>query len=101
MEISFHVPNSNTQFVGDENRPSAQVIIFPESHMLGSLSDIRILGMCPLCRYSEIRLSQWQMLEQEVKKLLLLLMGLPFLLLGRLCQFLTKLMLAYALNKEK
>ncbi|CAI9752684.1 unnamed protein product [Fraxinus pennsylvanica] len=25
MEISFHVPNSNTQFVGDENRPSAQV----------------------------------------------------------------------------
>ncbi|KAL2487374.1 FACT complex subunit SSRP1 [Abeliophyllum distichum] len=25
MEISFHVPNSNTQFVGDESRPSAQV----------------------------------------------------------------------------
>ncbi|KAI5665614.1 hypothetical protein M9H77_15467 [Catharanthus roseus] len=25
MEISFHVPNSNTQFVGDENRPPAQV----------------------------------------------------------------------------
>ncbi|CAJ2675602.1 FACT complex subunit SSRP1 [Trifolium pratense] len=25
MEMSFHVPNSNTQFVGDENRPSAQV----------------------------------------------------------------------------
>ncbi|KAI9075216.1 hypothetical protein K1719_042825 [Acacia pycnantha] len=25
MEISFHVPNSNTQFVGDENCPSAQV----------------------------------------------------------------------------
>ncbi|KAK3011056.1 hypothetical protein RJ639_012466 [Escallonia herrerae] len=25
MEISFHIPNSNTQFVGDENRPSAQV----------------------------------------------------------------------------
>ncbi|XVF60467.1 hypothetical protein PTKIN_Ptkin08bG0049300 [Pterospermum kingtungense] len=24
-EITFHVPNSNTQFVGDENRPSAQV----------------------------------------------------------------------------
>ncbi|KAI3499907.1 hypothetical protein L1887_35721 [Cichorium endivia] len=25
MEISFHIPNDNTQFVGDENRPSAQV----------------------------------------------------------------------------
>ncbi|CAH9118603.1 unnamed protein product [Cuscuta epithymum] len=25
MEISFHVPNSNTQFVGDENCPPAQV----------------------------------------------------------------------------
>ncbi|KAI3417149.1 FACT complex subunit SSRP1 [Psidium guajava] len=25
MEITFHVPNSNTQFVGDENRPPAQV----------------------------------------------------------------------------
>ncbi|GKV08676.1 hypothetical protein SLEP1_g20278 [Rubroshorea leprosula] len=25
MEISFHIPNSNTKFVGDENRPPAQV----------------------------------------------------------------------------
>ncbi|XP_027152977.1 FACT complex subunit SSRP1 [Coffea eugenioides] len=25
MEISFHIPNSNMQFVGDENRPPAQV----------------------------------------------------------------------------
>ncbi|KAF7144058.1 hypothetical protein RHSIM_Rhsim05G0106500 [Rhododendron simsii] len=25
MVISFHIPNSNTQFVGDENRPPAQV----------------------------------------------------------------------------
>ncbi|XP_073224112.1 FACT complex subunit SSRP1 isoform X2 [Cicer arietinum] len=25
MEMSFHVPSSNTQFVGDENRPPAQV----------------------------------------------------------------------------
>lgn len=25
MELTFHIPNSNTQFVGDENRPSAQV----------------------------------------------------------------------------
>ncbi|KAL3624158.1 FACT complex subunit ssrp1 [Castilleja foliolosa] len=25
MEIGFHIPNSNTQFVGDENHPSAQV----------------------------------------------------------------------------
>lgn len=25
MEISFHIPNSNTQYVGDENRPPAQV----------------------------------------------------------------------------
>lgn len=28
MEISFHIPNTNTQFVGDENRPSAQVLTF-------------------------------------------------------------------------
>ena len=28
MEISFHIPNSNTQFVGDENRPPAQVSLF-------------------------------------------------------------------------
>ncbi|XAR71229.1 hypothetical protein NMG60_11028397 [Bertholletia excelsa] len=27
MEISFHVPNSNTQFVGDENHPPAQVFL--------------------------------------------------------------------------
>ncbi|XP_040930912.1 FACT complex subunit SSRP1 isoform X1 [Gossypium hirsutum] len=25
MEISFYIPNANTQFVGDENRPPAQV----------------------------------------------------------------------------
>ncbi|KAJ4972492.1 hypothetical protein NE237_005666 [Protea cynaroides] len=25
VEMSFHIPNSNTQFVGDENRPPAQV----------------------------------------------------------------------------
>lgn len=25
MEITFHIPNSNTQFMGDENRPPAQV----------------------------------------------------------------------------
>ncbi|XP_022970630.1 FACT complex subunit SSRP1 [Cucurbita maxima] len=25
MEISFHIPNTNTQFVGDENHPPAQV----------------------------------------------------------------------------
>lgn len=25
MEMSFHIPNSNTQFVGDETRPPAQV----------------------------------------------------------------------------
>ncbi|XP_071706144.1 FACT complex subunit SSRP1-like [Rutidosis leptorrhynchoides] len=26
MEISFHIPTNNTQFVGDENRPPAQVL---------------------------------------------------------------------------
>ncbi|KAI3721874.1 hypothetical protein L2E82_32893 [Cichorium intybus] len=26
MEINFHIPNDNTQFVGDENRPPAQVL---------------------------------------------------------------------------
>ncbi|PRQ53671.1 putative chromatin remodeling & transcriptional activation HMG family [Rosa chinensis] len=25
MEVTFHIPNSNTQFMGDENRPPAQV----------------------------------------------------------------------------
>lgn len=25
MDLSFHIPTSNTQFVGDENRPPAQV----------------------------------------------------------------------------
>lgn len=25
MDLSFHVPNTNTQFLGDENRPPAQV----------------------------------------------------------------------------
>lgn len=25
MDLSFHVPTTNTQFVGDENRPPAQV----------------------------------------------------------------------------
>lgn len=28
MEISFHIPNSNTQFVGDENHPPAQVLVY-------------------------------------------------------------------------
>lgn len=28
MEISFHIPTNNTQFVGDENRPPAQVRLF-------------------------------------------------------------------------
>ncbi|CAN0890438.1 FACT complex subunit SSRP1 [Linum grandiflorum] len=36
MELSFHVPNSNTQFVGDENRPAAQV--FREKIM--SMADV-------------------------------------------------------------
>ncbi|XP_065879503.1 FACT complex subunit SSRP1-like [Euphorbia lathyris] len=26
MEMSFHVPSNNTQFIGDENRPAAQVL---------------------------------------------------------------------------
>ncbi|KAL4364235.1 hypothetical protein GQ457_04G033190 [Hibiscus cannabinus] len=36
MEISFHIPNSNTHFVGDENRPPAQV--FRETIM--SVADV-------------------------------------------------------------
>lgn len=28
MEISFHIPNSNTQFIGDETHPPAQVNAF-------------------------------------------------------------------------
>lgn len=37
MEISFHIPNSNTQFVGDENRPSTQVSFFFSFGFLGLL----------------------------------------------------------------
>ncbi|KAK9061744.1 hypothetical protein SSX86_018927 [Deinandra increscens subsp. villosa] len=36
MEMSFHIPNSNTQFVGDENRPPSQV--FREKIM--SMADV-------------------------------------------------------------
>lgn len=36
MEVSFHIPNSNTQFVGDEARPPAQV--FREKIM--SMADV-------------------------------------------------------------
>ncbi|KAF5735523.1 High mobility group isoform 1 [Tripterygium wilfordii] len=36
MEVSFHIPNSNTQFVGDENRPPAQA--FREKIM--SMADV-------------------------------------------------------------
>ncbi|XP_071706635.1 FACT complex subunit SSRP1-like [Rutidosis leptorrhynchoides] len=36
MEMSFHIPGSNTQFVGDENRPPAQV--FREKIM--SMADV-------------------------------------------------------------
>ncbi|KAK9116863.1 hypothetical protein Sjap_015810 [Stephania japonica] len=40
VEISFHIPNSNTQFVGDENRPPAQV--FRDKIM--SMADVGISG---------------------------------------------------------
>ncbi|XP_038985170.1 FACT complex subunit SSRP1-like [Phoenix dactylifera] len=36
MDLSFHVPTSNTQFVGDENRPPAQVLL----EKIMSLADI-------------------------------------------------------------
>ncbi|CAI0374958.1 unnamed protein product [Linum tenue] len=35
MELSFHIPTNNTQFVGDENRPAAQ---FPYKAICGSVS---------------------------------------------------------------
>jgi len=28
MELSFHIPNNNTQYIGDENHPPAQVSFF-------------------------------------------------------------------------
>lgn len=28
MELSFHIPNNNTQYIGDENRPPAQASFF-------------------------------------------------------------------------
>ncbi|KAI3699619.1 hypothetical protein L2E82_44043 [Cichorium intybus] len=34
MEISFHITNDNTQFVGDENRPSAQLLVLLVSALL-------------------------------------------------------------------
>ena len=30
MDLSFHVPTSNTQFVGDENRPPAHVSLLSQ-----------------------------------------------------------------------
>ncbi|CAL0299008.1 unnamed protein product [Lupinus luteus] len=40
MEISFHIPNSNTQFIGDENHPPAQV--FRDQIM--SMADVGVGG---------------------------------------------------------
>lgn len=38
MELSFHVPTTNTTYVGDEERPSAQVDLrcLRRSHDLGA-----------------------------------------------------------------
>ncbi|KAI3501601.1 hypothetical protein L1887_29499 [Cichorium endivia] len=40
MEISFHIPNDNTHFVGDENRPSAQVFREKMMSMISIFNDI-------------------------------------------------------------
>lgn len=40
MEISFHVPTNNTQFVGDENRPPAQVL----REKIMSMADVGVGG---------------------------------------------------------
>ncbi|KAL7258521.1 hypothetical protein ACSBR1_004619 [Camellia fascicularis] len=58
MEISFHIPNSNTQFVGDENR---------------------------LAQSSLTKSCQWRVLVQAVKNLLFHLKELRFLLQGEYC----------------
>lgn len=85
MEISFHIPNSNTQFVGDENRPPSQVGVV--SSKLGSNYTPLLTSLLLYGRFSVTKLCQWLMLEQEVKNLLLHLKGLRFLLQGKCCGF--------------
>ena len=80
MEISFHIPNSNTQFVCDENRPSAQVSFFFFFWFPG-FTYIFFLYV----RSFVTKSCQWRMLVQVVKSLLLRLKELRFLLQGEYC----------------
>ncbi|KAG9449128.1 hypothetical protein H6P81_009093 [Aristolochia fimbriata] len=52
MEISFHVPNSNTQFVGDENHPPAQV--FRDKIM--SMADVGLSGEDAVALFESIQI---------------------------------------------
>jgi hypothetical protein len=38
MDMSFHVPTSNTQFIGDEERPSAHVSLLDKHNMIAGHS---------------------------------------------------------------
>ncbi|KAG0466389.1 hypothetical protein HPP92_017969 [Vanilla planifolia] len=66
MDISFHIPNSNTQYVGDENRSPAQIFLDKISSMadVGSSSEDAVVTfdgiavLTPRGRYSiELHLS--------------------------------------------
>lgn len=77
MEISFHIPNSNTQFVGDENRPPAQVslLIITKSHVDAYYFSCQYLNLFFslnfLIRCFVTKSCLWRMLVLEVKTLLL------------------------------
>ncbi|XP_020259196.1 FACT complex subunit SSRP1-like [Asparagus officinalis] len=73
MDLSFHIPNSNTQYVGDENRAPAQVLLDKISSMadVGSSSDEAVVTfdgiaiLTPRGRYSvELHLSFFRLQGQ-------------------------------------
>ena len=87
MEISFRIPNSNTQFVDDENRPPAYVGFFLLSGKIVYLHIVFFTDVFSInCfRFSVTKLCQWQMLVLEAKKLLLPLRVLLSSSQGRCC----------------
>lgn len=79
MDLSFHVPTSNTQFIGDEHRTSAQVRL-----LISSKWPKHMHAWCQLVKYFLCRcygkLSRFKLTEvAPQRRLLLHLMELQFL----------------------
>lgn len=82
MDLSFHVPTSNTQFIGDENRTSAQVRL-----LISSRWPKHMYAWCKSVKYFLFRcygkLSRFKLMVVAPRRLLLLhLMELQFLRQG-------------------